>query len=140
MGTIDTLCVFCGSNVGLPRRRTTARHPARHRRHRARGRGRRRRHDGRTRRRRSRRRGPGELADALTWSQLGIHAKPTALLDTAGYYDHFLRFLDHAVEQGFLRAADRALVLSATDPATLLDRLRAWQPRHDRRWEPVEGS
>ncbi|MFC7660390.1 LOG family protein [Pseudonocardia benzenivorans] len=62
------------------------------------------------------------------------------MLDTAGYYDHFLRFLDHAVEQGFLRAADRALVLSATDPATLLDRLRAWQPRHDRRWEPVEGS
>ncbi|MFD1233009.1 LOG family protein [Pseudonocardia benzenivorans] len=76
----------------------------------------------------------------MTWSRLGIHAKPTALLDTAGYYDHFLRFLDHAVEQGFLRAADRALVLSATDPATLLDRLRAWQPRHDRRWEPVEGS
>ncbi|WP_411740946.1 LOG family protein [Pseudonocardia dioxanivorans] len=84
--------------------------------------------------------GPGELAEALTWSQLGIHAKPTALLDTAGYYDHFLRFLDHAAEEGFLRAADRALVLSATDPATLLDRLRAWQPRHDRRWKPVKGS
>ena len=80
-----------------------------------------------------------EFAEVLTWSQLGLHAKPTGLLDTAGYYAHFLAFLDHAVDEGFVRPADRGIVLSGTDPATLLERMRAWEPAQDQRWEPVES-
>ena len=38
-----------------------------------------------------------ELFEALAWSQLGIHQKPVGLLNTAGYFDHLLAFLDHAV-------------------------------------------
>lgn len=79
-----------------------------------------------------------EFAEVLTWSQLGLHAKPTGLLDTVGYYAHFLAFLDHAVDEGFVRPADRSLVLSGTEPATLLERMRAWQPASDQRWEPVD--
>lgn len=79
-----------------------------------------------------------EFAEVLTWSQLGIHSLPTGLLDTDGYYGHFLAFLDHAVGEGFLRRGDRDLVLAGQDPAELLDALRAWAPAGDQHWQPVE--
>ncbi|MEU6697492.1 TIGR00730 family Rossman fold protein [Pseudonocardia sp. NPDC046786] len=78
-----------------------------------------------------------EFAEALTWSQLGLHAKPVGLLNTAGYYRDLLAFFDHAVAEGFLRAADRALVRSGPDPETLLAELRAAPAPADRRWRPV---
>jgi len=79
-----------------------------------------------------------EFAEALTWSQLGLHTKPTGLLNTAGYYQKFLEFLDHAVGEGFIRPADRSLVLDGVEPETLLDALRRWEPLDDQRWKPVE--
>ena len=44
-----------------------------------------------------------ELFEVLTWGYLGIHAKPTGLLDVGGYWRPLIRLLDHAVEEGFLR-------------------------------------
>src|SRR3712207_1163783 len=44
-----------------------------------------------------------ELVEAMTWTQLGIHDKPCGLLDAGGYYRHLVAFLDHAVEERFLR-------------------------------------
>lgn len=79
-----------------------------------------------------------EFAEALTWSQLGLHAKPTGLLNTAGYYQQFLAFLDHGVREGFIRPADRNLVLEGVEPVTLLAALRHWAPQGDRHWKPVE--
>lgn len=79
-----------------------------------------------------------EFAEVLTWSQLGIHSLPTGLLDTDGYYGHFLAFLDHAVAEGFLRQADRNLVLAGEDPAELVKALRAWAPAGAQHWQPVE--
>ncbi len=78
-----------------------------------------------------------EFAEIVTWSQLGIHQKPTGLLNTDGYYDHLLAFLDHAVDQGFLRPEDRALVLADRDVHTLLNQLRSWRPSSDQRWRSV---
>ena len=69
-----------------------------------------------------------ELSETLTWSMLGLHAKPLGLLDVDGYWRPLENFLDHAVAEGFLRAEHRALVLSDADPARLLDRLAAWTP------------
>src|SRR5690606_31126956 len=55
-----------------------------------------------------------ELFEALTWSQLGIHAKPIGLWDVGGYFGPLVSALDHAVAEGFLRPHDRArLVVSA---------------------------
>src|ERR1700730_3012720 len=48
-----------------------------------------------------------ELAEAITWSQLGLHAKPTGLLNVLGYYDSLLRFLDHAEAERFVRPEHR---------------------------------
>jgi uncharacterized protein (TIGR00730 family) len=79
-----------------------------------------------------------EFAEVVTWSQIGLHHKPTALLNVAGYYDSLLHFLDHAVEERFLREQDRALVLSESEVRPLLDLMRSWEPAPQQRWMPTE--
>ncbi len=64
-----------------------------------------------------------ELFEAWTWLQLGYHAKPVGVLNTAGYYDGLLSFLAHAVARGFLTQAQRELLRVGTEPVALLDRL-----------------
>ena len=65
-----------------------------------------------------------ELFEALTWAQLGLHQKPCGLLNVAGYFNHLLAFLDHAVDQGFVAAEHRAMLACEADAGTLLDCLR----------------
>ena len=69
-----------------------------------------------------------EFFEVATWSQLGIQAKPTALLNVRGYYDLLDRFLAHAVEEGFLRAENRALVTISAELPVLLEALRSFRP------------
>jgi uncharacterized protein (TIGR00730 family) len=69
-----------------------------------------------------------EFFEALTWTQLGIHAKPCGILDVAGFYDPLRALLDGAVASGFVHAAHRDMVVIDSDPARLLDRLAAWTP------------
>lgn len=66
-----------------------------------------------------------ELFEMLTWSQLGIHAKPIGLLNVAGFYDGLIDFIAHASGQGFIRPQHAALMMSATDPQALLQLLKA---------------
>jgi len=58
-----------------------------------------------------------ELFEAVTWAQLGLHAKPCILIDTAGYWQGLLCFLDTAVAAGFLKQKNRELLLVAADAA-----------------------
>jgi uncharacterized protein (TIGR00730 family) len=51
-----------------------------------------------------------EMLEAVTWAQLGLHAKPCILINTAGYWDGLFKFLDTAVAAGFLKAENRALM------------------------------
>lgn len=69
-----------------------------------------------------------ELFEALTWAQLGIHHKPVGILGVDGFWDPLERFLDHQVEEGFLRPQHRALLVRADDPDALLDLLERGQP------------
>jgi predicted Rossmann-fold nucleotide-binding protein len=64
----------------------------------------------------------------LTWAQLGLHGKPVGILNVAGYFDPLLAFRDRAVEQGFVRPAQRDLLLVAERPGDLLDRFEAHVP------------
>ena len=63
-----------------------------------------------------------ELAEVASWAQLSLHTKPIGLLGRDGYWDHLLRWLDHAVEEGFLAPANRALVEQDADLDALLAR------------------
>lgn len=77
-----------------------------------------------------------ELVEALTWAQLGIHAKPVGVLNHRRYFDRFLSVLDHAQAEGFLFSGHRDLLLTADDPASLLERMKTFKPQIDlpRRW------
>jgi hypothetical protein len=63
-----------------------------------------------------------ELFEVWTWSQLGLHDKPCALLDVDGFYSGLATFLDHVVEQGFLRPQQRRALIVESDPKRLLSR------------------
>jgi hypothetical protein len=75
-----------------------------------------------------------ELAEVLTWAYLGIHRKPTGLLDVAGYWRPLVALLDHAVEEGFLRPEHRELLIVDRSPARLLDRLARRRMPEAPRW------
>ena len=66
--------------------------------------------------------------EILTWGQLGIHAKPCAVLNIAGYFDALTAFLDHAVAEGFLTQAHRDTIMVESEPGALLARMRAYEP------------
>ena len=74
-----------------------------------------------------------EICEMLTWAQLGIHRKPVALLDVAGYWAGLRALLAHAIAEGFVDPASAGLLLVATTADDLLDRLSAWQPDGRRR-------
>ena len=69
-----------------------------------------------------------EFCEVVTWSQLGIHAKPCGLLNVGGYYDQLLALFDHAVTEGFLREENRRLVLEDRDPKRLLEKMSGFAP------------
>jgi uncharacterized protein (TIGR00730 family) len=58
-----------------------------------------------------------ELLEVVTWAQLRLHTKPCILINTAGYWDGLLAFLDTAVTAGFLKAKNRELLRVAADAA-----------------------
>lgn len=62
-----------------------------------------------------------ELFEILTWAQLGIHGKPIALLNTAGFFDSLLAWLDHTVHEGFVKERHRGLLRVADEPERLLN-------------------
>jgi uncharacterized protein (TIGR00730 family) len=67
-----------------------------------------------------------ELFEVLTWSQLGLHHKPVALLDVDGYWQSLVAFLDHATREGLLRPEHRAMLFVESDVTKLLNRLASY--------------
>jgi uncharacterized protein (TIGR00730 family) len=69
-----------------------------------------------------------EFFEILTWAQLGIHAKPCVLVNTLGYYDHLLSFLQVAIDAGFLKRENHGYIHVVGDSASAVERVQAlWQ-------------
>lgn len=62
-----------------------------------------------------------EFFEVLTWGQLGLHRKPCALLEVAGYWQSLRAMLAWAVEERFVRTQSLDLLLVSESPAALLD-------------------
>jgi uncharacterized protein (TIGR00730 family) len=75
-----------------------------------------------------------EFCEVVTWTQLGLHAKPCGILNVSGYYTPLLAMFDHAVEERFLKPENRTLVLAQESPADLLRALAEWHPLHVEKW------
>ena len=75
-----------------------------------------------------------ELFEILTWAQLGLHAKPVAILNIDGFFQALLAWLDHAVAEGFLKPKHRRLLQEAEDAEKLVNLLSSYRP------EPAQGK
>ncbi len=62
-----------------------------------------------------------EMFEALTWNQLAIQDKPCGLLNINGYYDALCQFLDHSLNQGFIKPHHRSLLITHKEPDHLID-------------------
>jgi uncharacterized protein (TIGR00730 family) len=71
-----------------------------------------------------------EFFEILTWAQLGIHQKPCILLNTAGYYDALLAYLQMSVREGFLKQKNYDLIHVASDAVQAIAHMR-------KRWETL---
>jgi uncharacterized protein (TIGR00730 family) len=80
-----------------------------------------------------------EFFEVLTWTQLGIHAKPCGILDVAGFFGPLRALVDGAVAAGFVHPAHRDMIVTGEDPGGLLDRLSGWSPVTVSKWmDPAE--
>jgi uncharacterized protein (TIGR00730 family) len=75
-----------------------------------------------------------EFCEVVTWTQLGLHAKPCGILNVLGFYTPLLAMFDHAVEERFLKPENRALVLAWESASELLRALEEWRPIHVEKW------
>jgi uncharacterized protein (TIGR00730 family) len=75
-----------------------------------------------------------ELFEVWTWAQLGYHEKPCALLNAGGFYDKLTSFLDDVVEHGFVKPVHRAMLIVESDPAALIQAIRAYEPPKVIKW------
>ncbi|MEL6981337.1 MAG: TIGR00730 family Rossman fold protein [Actinomycetota bacterium] len=79
-----------------------------------------------------------ELAEVLTWSQLGLHAKPIGLVNVGGFYDDLLAFFDRAVADSVLKPSNRELLLTSPDPVELVGLLRHHRPVQEPKWTDLD--
>jgi uncharacterized protein (TIGR00730 family) len=81
-----------------------------------------------------------ELFEVWTWAQLGDHGKPCALLNVGGFYDGLSSFLDHVVEEAFLRPMHRDMLIVEQDVGGLLSALAGYQAPKVVKWIEKDGT
>jgi len=69
-----------------------------------------------------------ELWEAISWAQLGYHAKPVGLLNAGGFYDSLIAFHRHMVAAGFIRTQHQDILIHADGLEALLDRMTRYHP------------
>lgn len=75
-----------------------------------------------------------ELWEAVSWAQLGYHAKPVGLLNVLGFFDHLIAFNRHMIEVGFIRPAHQGIIIAEPELDLLLTRMAAHEPH-----QPIFG-
>ncbi|MBC2661065.1 TIGR00730 family Rossman fold protein [Novosphingobium flavum] len=69
-----------------------------------------------------------ELWEAVSWAQLGYHAKPVGLLNAFGFYDALLAFNRHMIDTGFIRPVHAGILIAEAELDLLLTRMTAHEP------------
>ena len=81
-----------------------------------------------------------ELFEMITWAQLGLHQKPVGILNTNGFYDHLIKFMDHMVEVGLLNIPNRNMLLVGDTIEDLVQQMEAYQAPDVPKWLNKENS
>jgi len=69
-----------------------------------------------------------EVFEVVAWGQLNFHNKPLGLLNVNGYYNNLIKFLDHSVNENFIKPEHREMILVDNDPETMLTQLQNYIP------------
>jgi uncharacterized protein (TIGR00730 family) len=75
-----------------------------------------------------------EFFEVLTWAQLGLHQKPCGVLNVRGFFDALLSFIDHSIDERFVRRENRSMVIVSSSPGALLDLLDDYVPTVVEKW------
>jgi uncharacterized protein (TIGR00730 family) len=75
-----------------------------------------------------------ELAETLTWNQIGLLKKPVGVLDVGGFWQPLLTLLDSMVDKTILKPANREVLLADESPSALLDALMAQDLTYVPKW------
>ena len=76
-----------------------------------------------------------EIFEVITWSQIGLHQKPVAFLNVAGYYDQLAGFLDQMVASGFTQPHLRKDILITSSLEEIMTHFREYHPTSPRTYE-----
>jgi uncharacterized protein (TIGR00730 family) len=75
-----------------------------------------------------------EIFEMWTWAQLGFHQKPCGLLNLSRFFNKLGEFLDHVVNEQFVKAPHREMLIIESEPAKILDRFQNYQPPVVGKW------
>ena len=75
-----------------------------------------------------------ELAEILTWVQLGLISKPVGILNVNGFYDPLIKQLGIMVSEGFLSSENRKLLLVSSEPNDLINKMEVYRPILKPKW------
>jgi uncharacterized protein (TIGR00730 family) len=75
-----------------------------------------------------------ELFEMLTWAQLGLHKKPIAILNTNGFYDALIVLLNNMVDNGFLKAVNKEMLLVSSDIEDLICQMKNYVAPNIEKW------
>ncbi|MCC6515193.1 MAG: TIGR00730 family Rossman fold protein [Chitinophagales bacterium] len=81
-----------------------------------------------------------ELFEMLTWAQLGLHHKPIALLNTNGFYDALLAFIQTMVDTQFLKKEYQQMLLHSDNIDDLLEKIRNYEAPKVTKWINKENT
>lgn len=81
-----------------------------------------------------------EVAEIMTWAQIGIHQKPVAFYNINGFYDKLFDFFHHAIEQGFTKAAQIDQIIKQENPTALIEAMQAYQPLFTGKWSQNKSA
>ena len=68
-----------------------------------------------------------EIFETVTWNQLSIHNKGICLLNIDGYWDGIVQWLDKAVEEGFVKQANKDIIVTVKTSREAITALRHYQ-------------
>ncbi len=82
-----------------------------------------------------------ELFEVLCWAQIGIHQKPIGIMNINGYYDPLLNLVNHCIQSGFSNDTPKKIIISSSDPNSLLSKLMDYIPNiSGYKWNQKESN
>lgn len=75
-----------------------------------------------------------EFFEVWTWAQLGIHSKPVGLLDTDNYFGKLKEFINHMIENEFVKNENLDMIITDDNPETLIERMNNFIPVKVKKW------